>query len=650
MTETHDFSTLLSPAPLAALRSPNRVKYAACSVSNFNHEDGSISERELARMKVISGTGAGIITNQGAYPDAKGEGKAYQRMLSLADDRYIPQYAAIADMIHEGGAIAIQQILHGGRYGGIDLGYCVQPSKKPQTLRHFRPPREMSVEAIKACQRDHAEAARRSMEAGFDGVEITSFMGYLLSNFISSFTNERSDEYGGSLENRCRFMVELIEEIRATIGQGVPLIVRLNGSELLADLGGNSDAECLEVMQIAEQAGVDMISLVVGWHESRKGALGRDVPTEHWLKLAERAKAVVDVPIAFGPRFGSPVLAENALAAGKIDFWEVCRPMLADPQLLNKVRERKVHLIRPCVGGLLCLSRMFRNLPYICAMNPRLGHEVEPEYTIRPAVRAKRVLVIGGGPAGMECALAAAQRGHQVMLFEASDALGGQLRSARREIGGGHIFEEVVDYYRASLDVHGVEVSLNTPADRKSVEATGADVCVVATGASYLVPRIERPANGPEILDVQQALSVDREVGKRVVVVGGQRAGLVAAEFLASQGHEVEILEAGTRLYADVIPTFKWRHMTWLEELKLTPRLETRLTAITESGVRIESAEGEQELPADVVIFSAKRSSNDRLIHELEFSADELYSIGDSVLPRALHNAVHEGYKLGVRI
>jgi len=292
---TAELTHLMSPVKIGAFTLSNRVKYAACSVSNFNHRDGSISDREMARMEIIARTGAGMITNQGAYPDPRGEGKAYHRMLSIADDRFIPGFAKVADLIHAGGAVAIQQILHGGRYGGIDLDYCMQPSEREQTLRHFRPPRAMSIADIERCLEEHAAAARRSIEAGYDGVEITSFMGYLLSNFISSFTNERTDRYGGSLENRCRFMVELMAAIRTEIGPDKLLIVRLNGSELLDDLGGNSDAECLEVMRIAERAGVDMISLVVGWHESRRGALGRDVPTEHWLHLAEQTKEHVSV-------------------------------------------------------------------------------------------------------------------------------------------------------------------------------------------------------------------------------------------------------------------------------------------------------------------------------------------------------------------
>ena len=245
------FPHIFEEIKVGSLTCHNRVKYAACSVSNFNNRDGSLTDREYARMEVISRTGAGMITNQGAYPDPDGAGKAYYRQLSLADDRYIPGFRRIADLLHGAGAIAIQQILHCGRYGGVDSTHCLQPSEVPQTLRHFRPPRQMSRDDIRRCIREHCEAGRRSMEAGFDGVELTAFMGYLLANFLSPFTNRRTDEYGGSLENRGRFMVEVLTDLRETIGKDKLLVIRLNGDELMDELGGNSRADCIEFMKMA---------------------------------------------------------------------------------------------------------------------------------------------------------------------------------------------------------------------------------------------------------------------------------------------------------------------------------------------------------------------------------------------------------------
>jgi 2,4-dienoyl-CoA reductase (NADPH2) len=209
------------PVEWGRFKVKNRIKYGACCVSNYNTHDGFITERELARTKVIAATGCGIITNQGAYPDPLGEGKAYFCQIALFDDKFIPQFEKIAGYIHDGSGIAIQQILHAGRYGGIDIGYCIQPSIVPQTLPYFRPPREITKQQIRETIEQHADAARRAIKAGFDGVEITSFMGYLLATFNSKFTNRRTDEYGGSLANRGRFMRELIVAIKEATGDRV---------------------------------------------------------------------------------------------------------------------------------------------------------------------------------------------------------------------------------------------------------------------------------------------------------------------------------------------------------------------------------------------------------------------------------------------
>ncbi|MFQ6015909.1 MAG: FAD-dependent oxidoreductase [Anaerolineae bacterium] len=644
------FPHMFSPGKLGKLEAKNRVKYAACSISNFNTRDGYLTEREYARMEVIAQTGASIITNQGAYPDKKGEGKAYVRQLCIADDSYIPGFKRVADLIHEYGAIAIQQILHGGRYGGIELDYCLQPSDTPQTLRHFNPPREMTQDEIKQCVQDHADAARRAMEAGFDGIEVTSFMGYLLSNFLSPFTNKRTDEYGGSVEKRARFMVELIEAIRKVIGKDTPLIFRLNGVELMDEYGGNTPEECLELMKIAEQAGLDMISIVVGWHESRTGALGRDVPTDGWLYLAENAKEVLTVPIAFGPRLGDAVMAEQALAEGKFDFWEICRPFLADPQLLHKVAEDRVQEIKPCIGGLMCLARMFRNLPYVCTVNPRLGHEYEAAFTLTPATTSKKVMIIGGGPAGLECAITATRRGHDVSIYEKEDRLGGQLVAAAKEIEGGYRLLDLLKYYETEVGKLGIEVYLNTEVDRKLCNKVNPDVGIVATGAEINRPDIPG-SDGNNVVLATDVLEGRVETGPRVVVLSGERAGLVTAEHLAEQGKQVTVVEAGAKIASDVIPTFKWRHYAWVREFGIKTLTGSRVKEINSKGVVVLDGDGsETTIEADTVVIAGPRQPRQVLARDLEFSCDELYVIGDASQPRSLHNAIREGYLTGNRI
>lgn len=649
MAPPPNFPNLLEPRKIGKLTAPNSVKYAACSVSNFNNRDGSISEREMARMETICKTGAGIITNQGAYPDPQGMGKGYYRQISLADDKFLPGFERVARMIHDSGAIAIQQILHAGRYGGIGQDNCLQASEVPQSLPHFRAPRRMDRQGIRECIQEHVAAARRAIRAGFDGVELTAFMGYLLANFLSPYTNDRTDEYGGSFVNRGRFMVELIQEIKAALDDA-PLWIRLNAAELMDDRGGNSEAECLQYMKMAQENGADGISIVVGWHESTRGALGRDVPTDQWLYLAANAKKALRVPIAFGPRFGDPRMAEEAIARGKMDFWEVCRPFLADPELLVKVREGRTHEIKPCVGGLMCLARMFRNLPYVCSMNPMLGHEYEPEYHIVRTRHAKRIMVIGGGPAGLEAAVTTARKGHEVSLFERGPRLGGQLKAASLEIEGGGVFNQLIDYYKVQLEKHGVSVHLDAPVTPGMVARFSPDACIVATGAA-----IEQSAlqglDGAAAICADSLSEGDIVHGKRVIVLGGERAGLVVAERLRQEGNEVAVVDQGQALARDVIATFKWRHISWLRELKIELLRDTTASRVSAEGLHLRGPDGKEYVRGfDLLVIAGPRRPDNGLSTELLFRCDELATIGDAVAPRNLCDAVHEGYKTGARL
>ncbi len=649
-----DLPFLFRPGKLGRFTARNLIKYGACCVSNYNTRDGFITPRELARVRVIAGTGAGIITNQGAYPDPKGEGKAYFRQIALYDDKFLPQFETIARYIHDAGAVAIQQILHAGRYGGIDLGYCVQPSVVPQTLPHFRPPREMTKEDIRRCVREHADAAKRAVKAGFDGVEVTSFMGYLLASFNSKFTNRRTDEYGGSVENRGRFMRELIDAVKQALPEH-PLVVRLSGAELMDQWGGNTEDECFELMKQAADAGVDMISVTVGWQEAPESSIGRDVPPGHWNYLAARAKQTCpDIPIAYGNRLPSPVMANKCIAKGEFDFWEVCRPLLADPELVHKAAEDRLDEVRRCIGSLNCLSRVFRDLPYSCTMNPALGHEVEPEYAVKPAAVKKNVMVIGAGPAGMEYAITAAKRGHTVTVYEKGERIGGALLGyAALDLARPDDLQSVIRHYEVMAQKLGIEMKFNTEANARFMRSVlhRYDVCVVAAGARIDLEAWAHLEGRERLVDALEVARGRVVSGGRVVVIGAGKIGLVIAESLAKQGHDVTIVESDKRVGGDVMPTFKWRHTAWVEELGIRVLTSTRLVRIAPDSVVVVDAKGaETTLAADTVIAASPRKSNQELFTEFEWMVDELHGCGDALMPRGLDAAIHEGYRLGVRI
>src|SRR5574337_288011 len=606
---------LFQPGKLGRFTVPNRVKYGACCVSNYNTRDGFVTEREIARMKVIARTGCGIITNQGAYPDPLGEGKGYFRQLAIYDDKFVPQFERVAADIKAHGAVAIQQILHAGRYGGIDLGYCIQPSDVPQTRPHFRPAKVMTKDEIRDCIAQHAQAAKRSIRAGFDGTEVTSLMGYLLVDFNSRFTNQRADEYGGSVAKRGRFMRELIDGIKQATPDH-PLVVRLNGAELMDKWVVNTDDECFELMQQAVDVGVDMISVTVGWQEAPESSIGRDIAPGHWNYLSERAKKMFpNTLITFGNRLHDPRMADECVRDGVFDFWEVCRPLLADPELIHKAAE----------------------------------------YRVTPAAVKKKIMVIGAGPAGMECAITATRRGHEVTVFDKADRIGGNLRAfAQNELARPDDLLSVVSHYEVIAKKLGIEVRLNTEVHAKFMRSVPHqyDVCVVAAGAHTDRTRYAHLPGAERMLDAFDVAHGRVQPGRRVVVVGGGKIGLTLAESLRKhQGAEVTVVEASKRIAGDVKPSFKWRHSAWVEELGIACLTGAQLVAIDDEGATVRDAKGgERKIGADSVILAAATAPAHELLHEFEWMIDELHGAGDALVPRGLEQAIQDGFRLGVRL
>jgi 2,4-dienoyl-CoA reductase (NADPH2) len=419
--------------------------------------------------------------------------------------------------------------------------------------------------------------------------------------------------------------------------------------------GGNTEDECFELMQQAVDAGVDMISVTVGWQEAPESSIGRDIAPGQWNYLAERAKKMFPgTLIAFGNRLPDPVMADGCIARGEFDYWEVCRPLLADPELVHKAAEDRLNEVRRCIGSLNCLSRLFRDLPYTCTMNPALGHEVEPEYEIRPATVKKKVMVIGAGPAGMECAVTAAKRGHAVTVFEKSDRIGGSLSGyAAHDLARPEDLASVVAHYEVMAGKLGVELKLNTEANPKLMRSVlhQFDVCVVASGARIDLEAYRGLEGHERLVSAEDVVSGRVAPGKRVVVIGAGKIGLTLAESIRKAGAEVAVVEAEKRIAGDVMPSFKWRHNSWVEELDIRTFISSRVVRITADGVTVVNGKGaEVQVPADTVIAATPRKSNQELFRDFEWMIDELHGCGDALIPRGLDAAIQEGYRLGVRI
>lgn len=644
------FPHLFQPIQIRKVRISNRIKYAATE-DNFNEHNGFVTDRDVAYMRErAKGLVGGLCTIQGVYMDPKGEGKGYVGQAAAWDDKFIPGLKRLADALHEEGAIANCQLMHTGRVGGVELPYCVGPSAVPQRLLVLKPVREMSKEDIKRCIKEHGEAARRAVEAGFDVIEVSGIVGYLISNFISSFTNRRTDEYGGDIEGRCRLMVEAIENVRDVVGKDIPIFIRLCSEELLDEYGGNTPEESMESYKIAEKAGVDCISVTMGWQESLWTVITRDVKQGHWLYNAQRAKdAGIKVPLSMAYRLFKPEIADKAIADGIIDIWELCRPLIADPLMPKKVLEGHLEDVRPCIACNLCLARLFRDAPITCAVNPLVGHEWESEWQIKPAEGKKKVMIVGGGPAGLECARAAALKGHDVNLYEKRNILGGQLLAASKGPYGDEELYGMIDYLKTQCNKAGVKIHLNTTVTPEIIEEEFPDVAVIATGAKFVtekVPGLDRLS----LLKATDVLEGNVEAGDKIIIWGGKSPGIIAALYLANKGKKVTLVCKERKVGKDVNPSYVWRYVQKLREVGVRAYVNFDIEQVTDSGAIIKDVTYTRiPIAADTIVYSEREPATE-LIETAKEVCPEVYVVGDALVPRRLHNAIHDGYRIGMRV
>jgi 2,4-dienoyl-CoA reductase (NADPH2) len=641
---------VFSPGRIGPLATKNRIKYAATE-TNFNTSDGYVTDREVAYMEAQAKGGAGIVTTQGAYTDIKGEGKGFRGMMSIAEDRFIPGLARIAQVISDNGALSCLQILHCGREGGVDLNYSVMPSVVPQRLSYFKPPRELTLAEIKQSIREHVEAARRAVQAGYDMLEISGIVGYLISTFISRYTNKRQDEYGGeTIQDRCKLMVEVIQAIKAEVGPSIPLGIRLCGSELLDDRGGNTLEESIESFAIAEQAGADYLSVTIGWHESSISVITRDVPMGHWLWVAKRVKDVVNVPVMMAFRQFLPHIPEKALAEGQIDFWEACRPMIADPDIPIKAAEGREAEIIPCIACNICFSRLYYHQPIMCSVRPSLGYEGDGKWGYHgfsPASRQKRVAVVGAGPAGLQFAAVAAQKGHSVTVWERSDKVGGALHMASKVDAGAGELLRTVGYLKGECDRRGVRFQMKSTPSPDELAGLRLDLLAVATGAETRV--LPALASGSVLLTPFDIMMKGAMPGRRVAVVGGDGVGLGLAVHLLGKGEfEITVIEPSNRLGRDVSPFYMWQYMGLFRQRKVNLLKGYSISALRQ-GLLALSGRDQKEIEVDTVVI-ALRSAATGWDTTPGVLAKEVLILGDAKKPRRLLNAIHDGYRIAMEV
>jgi NADPH-dependent 2,4-dienoyl-CoA reductase/sulfur reductase-like enzyme len=503
--------------------------------------------------------------------------------------------------------------------------------------------REMTKAEIEFVVQKHVEAAVRAKKAGYDGVVIDVAHGTLLHMFLSPRINKRLDEYGGSLEKRCRFTCEAIRRVKEEVGSDFCVIVRMSGDDFLD--GGITIEDATNQAPLFVEAGADGLDISAGVFHVSAHMFTPTLLQEEGCRvyLAAAVKKVVDVPIITSGKLHNPVLAERTLREGKADFIGLARSLLADPQLPNKVREGRLEEIRPCIYcNLGCRHYQIPSEGFrvTCNVNPVCG--IEREYRLIKAKTSRKVMVIGGGLAGMEAAIVLAQRGHHVSLYEKENKLGGQwniLASYRPEVSS------LTNYLSRELTKSGVEVHNHTQVDVELVKRLQPDAVVIATGAKQKLPDVPG-IDGKNVVLANDVLSRKVRTGKQVVVIGGGLVGMETATFLRRQGHKVSIVDM-VDIGKDVGYTLK---EALLEEIirdgiYLYPN--SVLDRITENGLNIIVFSETVLLKADTIVIAIGSVSNSILYQELKGLVPELHIIGDSLEPRHSLAAIHEGFKVG---
>ncbi|MGD9217992.1 MAG: FAD-dependent oxidoreductase [Desulfobacterales bacterium] len=641
---------LFKPIQIGNLIIPNRIKYAATE-DNLNGHDGFVTDAgvEYMRQRAIGVVG-GMCFMQGVYLDEKRQGQGYVGQAACWDDKFIPGLKRIADAIHEGKAVAGFQLMDCGRVGAVEVDYCHGPSAVPQRLRIFKPVQEMSKADVKTMIQQHVDAARRGIEAGFDVMEISGIVGYLISNFISTYTNRRTDEYGGDIRGRMQAVVEIIQGVKDVCGPDIPVGIRLCSEELLDDVRGNTPEESMETYKLAEEAGADYISCTLGWQESIYPVISRDIPMGNWIHLAKRAKEHVNIPIQMAYRLFKPGLPNEKIGAGELDQWEICRSMIADPHMPKKVAEGREEEIRHCVACNLCLARLFRDAPMTCYINPVCAHEWQEEFANpKPAEEEKEVMIVGAGPAGLECAYTAARRGHDVHVYDKRDVIGGTLNEAKNAPYGDDELWTCIEYQKVMCEKAGVNFHLGTEVTDDLIEEEMPDTVVLATGPTY--SKIDAPGgDSDKIVNLLDVMSAKVEVGETVVVYGNRKPGIGCALHLAKQGKKVTIVGKEKSAGFDVNPSFKWRYMIYMRQNGITVYNDGDIEEVTDEGIIVKAYDGIRwPVKCDTLVIS-DRGPNESLKKTVQSEGIELFVIGDALIPRNLSSAVHDGYRIGIRL
>ncbi len=656
---------LFSPIQIGPMTVKNRIVLPSMGLM-YTH-NGMMNDRFKHFYYERAKGGAGLLITGPYAVDKVGGGPV---LLGLDEDKFVPEIKTFNETIHKYDGVKVAcQLFHSGRYSLSFMtgGQCVSASPIPSKLTG-ETPRELNVEEIKELVKGYGAAAARAREAGFDAVEILACTGYLITQFLSPITNIREDEYGGSLDNRMRFALEIVASVRKGGGDNMPIIVRVAGHDYMP--GGHTNKEAILFCKALEQAGIDAINVTGGWHETSVPQLTTAVPSGTFVYLAQGIKQAVNIPVMASNRLGDPILADRVIRENSADMVCMGRPLIADPYLPNKAKAGDFDDITCCVGcNQVCFDNVMTGQPVSCMLNPLAGHEGEKK--ISPAEIPRKVVVVGGGPAGMKTAAIAAQRGHQVVLMEAEAELGGQLWLAAATPNKAE-FERIISTLIHQVKTSGVRVKTGLEATLENIQAEEPEVVIVAAGAKPVIPTIEGVDQPKVKLAWDILLGKEAVTGRQVVVIGGNATGCETALKVAQEGtlgaetlkfllyhqaedpeallemaihgsKEVTVVDMMPKMANNVARTVRWAFLSDLEKHQIKMMPKVNVLAITETGVEIEHEGKKETLPADTVILATGVKSCQDLYKSLNGKNFELLLIGDAKEPRKITDAIEEG-------
>ena len=629
------YQTLLSPLTINGMTVKNRMVMCAMS-SHMAPFSGETTQREIDYYEARAAGGVGMIVVGAAFVDPLGSFGNGQ--LGLWKDELVDGAARLAEAIKRHDCKASIQIHHAGRQTSRALcgGHPVAPSAIALP-GNPEPPRELSGVETKMLVEQFGQTARRAKQAGFDAIELHFAHGYLPGQFLSRLSNQRIDEYGGDFDHRARFMREILARVRDEVGEETVLSAKISGHEFTE--GGLTLDDAKRICKCLEEMGLNYVTISSGYYPYVRIVPNMVYPEALNVPLAAEIKGVLDIPVMTQGRIHHPDLAEDILQAGQIDLVGLGRPLIADPEFPNKVKEGRIDEIVRCLScNKGCHDRYREDRSVACLINPQAGREATTK--IQPAGKKKKVMVIGAGPGGMEAARVATRRGHEVEVYERHDIIGGRVRLAWEPPTKDN-YRFIVDRFDKAIDQLDIKVHFNTEVTPELVEEKAPDAVIVATGAENAYPPI--PGLREHGISADDILS-GKDISGRTVVVGGGAVGCETAHYLAERGVPVVLVEMLPAIGMGLTSDGHHHLMEAFKTLDIVPLTSTTVLSIVPGEVKVQR-DNREEIIGDIenVVVACGATSNNQMVAELKKLISEVIVIGDAKEPRDALEAIHEG-------